>query len=137
MKFDPTIFRTDDPWFIGETRLSYLILNFDQRYPGRAIVVPKAEASDMESLDEDVVGPLMLEVTRIGRHIKNEFKADWMNYASLGNVVAQLHWHLIPRYEGDPNRGAPPWPVREPRTPSDEERRSTIERIRHGLIDLL
>jgi diadenosine tetraphosphate (Ap4A) HIT family hydrolase len=90
----------------------------------------------MESLDQDVVGPLMMEVTHIGRHIKNEFKADRMNYASFGNVVAQLHWHLIPRYEGDPNWGAPPWPVLTPRTPSDEERRSTIERIRNGLVAL-
>jgi diadenosine tetraphosphate (Ap4A) HIT family hydrolase len=136
MKFDPAIFRDDDPWFIGETRLSYLILNFDQCYPGRSILVPKAEASDMESLAADDVGPLMLEVTQIGRHIKNEFKADRMNYASLGNVVAQLHWHLIPRYEADPNWGSPPWPVRDPRTPSEAERRSTIERIRVGLTEL-
>lgn len=136
MKFDPAIFSTDDPWFIGETRLSYVILYFDQRYPGRSILVPKVEAPDMESLNDDDIGPLMQEVTQIGRHIKNEFKADRMNYASLGNVVAQLHWHLIPRYEGDPNWGAPPWPVRDPRTPSDEERRSTVERIRKGLVAL-
>ncbi|MBY3150875.1 HIT family protein [Rhizobium laguerreae] len=130
MKFEQTIFRDDNPWFIGETRLSYLILNFDQSYLGRSILVPKNETPDLESLEEGAVGPLMLEVAQIGRHIKTEFKADRMNYASLGNVVAQLHWHLIPRYEDDLNWGAPPWPVREPRTPSDAERQSSIQRIR-------
>jgi diadenosine tetraphosphate (Ap4A) HIT family hydrolase len=90
----------------------------------------------MESLDPDDVGPLMLEVTHVGRHIKAEFKADRMNYASLGNVVAQLHWHIIPRYEGDSNWGGPPWPVARPRTPSDEERQATIARIKKGLLSL-
>lgn len=45
----------------------------------------------------------MVELALIGRHIKSAFNADRMNYASLGNVVSQLHWHLIPRYEGDAN----------------------------------
>lgn len=66
----------------------------------------------------------------IGRHIKSAFKADRMNYASLGNVVGQLHWHLIPRYEGDANWGGPPWPVANPREPSDLERQETIDLIR-------
>lgn len=56
-----------------------------------------------------------------------------MNYASLGNVVAQLDWHIIPRYEDDGNWGGPPWPVEKPRTPSDDERRATITRIKNGM----
>lgn len=130
MKFEPSIFCTENPWFIGETRLSYLLLNFDQSYRGRTILVPKTEQPDLESMGDVDVGPLMVEVAMIGRHIKSAFKADRMNYASLGNVVGQLHWHLIPRYEGDANWGGPPWPVANPREPSDLERQETIDLIR-------
>jgi diadenosine tetraphosphate (Ap4A) HIT family hydrolase len=133
MEFEQSIFRTDNPWFIGETQLSYLILNFDQTYRGRSILVPKASQTDLESLEDNAVGPLMVEVATIGRLIKGAFKADRMNYASLGNVVGQLHWHLIPRYERDPNWGGPPWPTSTPRDPSVLERQETIELIRAGL----
>jgi diadenosine tetraphosphate (Ap4A) HIT family hydrolase len=34
-----------------------------------------------------------------------------MNIASLGNVVPHLHWHIIPRYRGDPRWGDPIWPT--------------------------
>lgn len=133
MKFEPSIFCHENPWFIGETRLSYLLLNFDQSYRGRTILVPKTEHADLESLEEDTIGPLMVEVAAVGRHIKSAFNADRMNYASLGNVVGRLHWHLIPRYEGDANWGGPPWPVANPREPSGVERGETIDLIRSCL----
>lgn len=133
MKFDQSIFTLEDPWFISETNLSYLLLNFDQTYPGRTILFPKAEKPDLESVADDDIGPLMVEVARVGRIIKEVFDADRMNYASLGNVVGQLHWHIIPRYEVDMNWGAPPWPIAEPREPTEAERQSIIERIRDGL----
>lgn len=34
---------------------------------------------------------------------------DHMNIESLGNVVAHLHWHIIPRYRTDPRWGQPIW----------------------------
>jgi len=32
-----------------------------------------------------------------------------MNVAALGNQMAHLHWHIIPRYESDPRWGGPVW----------------------------
>lgn len=133
MKFDPSIFNLSDPWFIGEMPNSYLVLNFDQSYLGRVILVPKKESPDLESLLTSDVTLLMAEVVYVGRHLKSEFSAARMNYASLGNVVEQLHWHIIPRYTDDANWGGPPWPVVEPREPSDDERVEIIARIRKAL----
>ncbi|MEO8085120.1 MAG: HIT domain-containing protein [Ardenticatenales bacterium] len=36
-------------------------------------------------------------------------RPDHLNVASLGNQVAHLHWHIVPRYDGDPRWGAPIW----------------------------
>jgi diadenosine tetraphosphate (Ap4A) HIT family hydrolase len=46
--------------------------------------------------------PATLAVTRAVR-------PDHVNVAALGNVVPHLHWHVIPRYLGDPRWGAPIW----------------------------
>jgi diadenosine tetraphosphate (Ap4A) HIT family hydrolase len=136
MKFEKSAMSSDNPWLIGQTKLSYLLLNFDQTFLGRLILVPKHEQPDLESVDPVDLGLMMLEVADVGGQIKRAFNADRMNYASLGNVVEQLHWHIIPRYEGDRNWGGPPWPVNEPRHPTDEERNETIARIRNALVYL-
>lgn len=133
MKFDPDIFRHENPWFLGELPHSYLVLNFDQTYPGRVILVPKKESPDLESLHPSDLTLLMAEVVYVGGQLKKEFAAARMNYASLGNVVEQLHWHIIPRYADDPNWGSPPWPVVTPKEPSAEERRAITARIRRAL----
>jgi diadenosine tetraphosphate (Ap4A) HIT family hydrolase len=133
MKFEKSAMSPDNPWFIGQTKLSYLLLNFDQTFLGRLILVPKHEQPDLESVDPVDLGLMMLEVADVGGQIKRAFNADRMNYASLGNVVEQLHWHIIPRYEGDRNWGGPPWPVIATRHPTDEEREQTIARIRTAL----
>ncbi|TLX16142.1 HIT family protein [Rhizobium sp. MHM7A] len=133
MKFDPSIFNLNNPWFIGEMPDSYLVLNFDQSYLGRVILVPKQESPDLESLPARDVALLMAEVVYVGGRLKSEFSAARMNYASLGNVVEQLHWHIIPRYTDDANWGGPPWPVVEPREPSVDERAAIVARVRRAL----
>jgi diadenosine tetraphosphate (Ap4A) HIT family hydrolase len=136
MKFDIAATSSNNPWFIGQTRFSTLLLNFDQTFIGRMILVPNKEWPDLETVDPVDVSQMMLEVAEIGGQVKRAFNADRMNYASLGNVVEQLHWHIIPRYDGDVNWGGPPWPVTAPRNPSNEERQETIARIRAALTCL-
>ena len=41
--------------------------------------------------------------------IMRTVRADHINIESLGNVVPHLHWHIVPRYEGDPRWGLPIW----------------------------
>jgi diadenosine tetraphosphate (Ap4A) HIT family hydrolase len=39
--------------------------------------------------------------------ISSACSPDLMNYASMGNVVPHVHWHLVPRYRTDPRWGFP------------------------------
>jgi len=44
----------------------------------------------------------MLEiVNNISKFIKTEFKIDKLNVAAIGNIVKQLHIHIIGRAESD------------------------------------
>ena len=45
----------------------------------------------------------------LGRAIAAAFRPRKLNYELLGNQVPHLHWHLIPRYESDPNHLRAAW----------------------------
>ncbi len=49
------------------------------------------------------------EMTEVARAIAEAFGPAKMNYEALGNSVAHLHWHLIPRYDNDPHPRGPAW----------------------------
>ena len=52
---------------------------------------------------------LWLETTRLAETLKDAFVADKMNVATLGNVVSQLHMHVIVRRREDQAWPAPVW----------------------------
>ncbi|HVQ12429.1 MAG TPA: SAM-dependent methyltransferase, partial [Vicinamibacterales bacterium] len=64
-------------------------------------------------------------------------KPDHINVESLGNVVPHLHWHIIPRYVGDPMWGAPVWRVPLDSMPDhrlpDDERATLLAQLQKAL----
>ena len=48
--------------------------------------------------------------------LRELLRPDKINLASLGNAVPHLHWHVIPRFRGDPHFPGPIWgpPLRQP-----------------------
>ena len=55
---------------------------------------------------------------RLAAGLKQEFAADKINIGAIGNVVAQLHVHLVARHQGDAAWPAPVWGQSYP--PADE-----------------
>ena len=79
--------------------------------------MPRAHVTDMWSLEAKLAANLMAGVVRVGSAIREALNPDGMNLInSSGSVaeqtVAHLHFHIVPRYEGD--RMSSPWPSREP-----------------------
>ena len=99
----------EDTWLIGDFPLCRLLLSNDSNYPW-FILVPRREGiSELFQLD-DVDQPLMwAETTALARVLKEVFGADKMNVATLGNVVSQLHMHVIVRYQADVAWPGPVW----------------------------
>lgn len=56
----------------------------------------------------------MQAVVLLERFVLQEMKADKVNLATLGNVVAHLHWHVIPRFTDDAHFPAPVWASAKP-----------------------
>ncbi|MFJ2331276.1 HIT family protein [Pseudomonas helleri] len=99
----------EDTWLIGDFPLCRLLLSNDSNYPW-FILVPRREGiSELFQLD-DADQPLMwAETTALAGALKELFTADKMNVATLGNVVSQLHMHVIARYTSDAAWPGPVW----------------------------
>ena len=89
--------------------LCQLRLMNDSRWPW-LILVPQrlgsSEIFDLSPLDQDMLG---LETMMVARALKQVTACTKVNIASIGNIVRQLHVHVIGRDEGDANWPGPVW----------------------------
>lgn len=109
-----------DTLHMGDFPLCRLLLMNDSSYPWFILVPHREEVSELFQLDEAEQRSLWRETTLLAERLKDTFKADKMNVATLGNVVAQLHMHVIVRRRGDAAWPAPVW-GRQPAVPYTEE----------------
>ena len=96
---------------IGDLPLSRVLVIKDANYPWLMLVPRRADASEIIDLDEVEQGQLMTEINRVGRALKDITKCDKLNVAALGNVVPQLHVHIIARRTSDAAWPRPVWGV--------------------------
>ncbi|PIP33387.1 hypothetical protein COX69_00415 [Candidatus Falkowbacteria bacterium CG_4_10_14_0_2_um_filter_48_10] len=80
--------------------------------PGHTIVVPKDHAPDIESVSEEDFAALALAVKKIGRAITEGLGVKGYsvlldNKSAANQHVPHLHFHVVPREEGD---GLGRWP---------------------------
>jgi len=93
---------------IGTLSIATLYLDRNQTYRGHSqLVFDPRHAEGLERLQPDEYTRLMTDLSVAARAISAACRPDLMNYASLGNVVRHVHWHLVPRYRTDPRWGAP------------------------------
>jgi len=120
---------------IGDFPLCRLLLSNDSNYPW-FILVPRREAiSEIFQLDDADQQQLWKETTELSQVLKDSFDADKLNVAALGNVVSQLHMHVIVRKREDAAWPAPVW-GKHPAKPYDSEQVAAIrERLRLILTD--
>lgn len=124
-----------DTLLMGDFPLCRLLLMNDANYPW-FILVPRREAvSELFQLDNADQQALWLETTRLAETLKDAFVADKMNVATLGNVVSQLHMHVIVRRREDAAWPAPVW-GKHPAQPYEPEQIAAVrERLRLVLTE--
>ncbi|WP_371234029.1 HIT family protein [Pseudomonas sp. QE6] len=120
---------------VGDFPLSSLLLMNDSQYPWFILVPRREDVSELFQLDPEDQQQLWREATQLAETLKDTFCADKMNVANLGNVVSQLHVHVIVRRRSDVAWPGPVW-GRHPAVPySAEELARLREKLRMVLGD--
>lgn len=120
---------------IGDFPLCRLLLMNDSNYPWFILVPRREEVSELFQLDADDQRQLWQETTLLAETLKDIFVADKMNVATLGNVVSQLHMHVIVRRREDASWPAPVW-GRHPAQPYNEQQAGqVVDKLRSVLAD--
>jgi diadenosine tetraphosphate (Ap4A) HIT family hydrolase len=98
-----------DSFAVCELGLSTVRLMRDANY-GWLLLVPRvAYANEIADLTPEDRAELMDELVRASRALRETVACDKLNIAALGNVVAQLHIHVIARRHDDPAWPKPVW----------------------------
>jgi len=114
------------------SRIAYL--HDDQFFGGWTFLVLKRHATELWQLEAAERTRLIEEITRVAQALGAAFGAVKMNYELLGNAIAHIHWHLIPRRADDPSPRQPVWTVaHEPRRLAAGEMAERIALIRSHL----
>jgi diadenosine tetraphosphate (Ap4A) HIT family hydrolase len=125
-KFSLHLQLENDTIFITSLELSEVLLMNDSRYPW-IILVPRIEnAVDMTDLSETERAVFVEEINFVADALKKQYQPDRINIAMLGNVVPQLHCHIIARFETDFAWSKPVWGIGDTTTYTTEEHEKTI-----------
>ncbi len=109
----------NDCLVLAESDTSLLLLMNNALVPW-FILVPRTEESELYLLDGAIQSALLNEVNLLAGKIQTVFTVDKLNIAAIGNVVQQLHVHVIGRRRTDYCWPDVVWgrPEREPYTPA-------------------
>lgn len=126
-----------DTHAIGELNLSRLVLFDDARFPWLILVPRIAGARELIDLDEGDRHMLVDEIDAVSRALFDLVNPDKLNVAALGNVVPQLHVHVIARFTGDAAWPQPVWGRGERVRYDESARLARIADVRAALRDRL
>jgi diadenosine tetraphosphate (Ap4A) HIT family hydrolase len=93
----------EDCHWLGRFAVSHVMLHRNAGVPW-FILVPQVDPGVIELHDLDALQRRLLdeELDTVARFTKAEFGARKLNVAAIGNLVPQLHVHVVGRHEGDP-----------------------------------
>lgn len=121
---------------VGRFELCLVRLMNDAQWPWFILVPDRPAIREIHELGEEDQQQLMRESSRLSRALAHAFRPDKLNIAALGNIVPQLHVHLIVRHRGDPAWPAPVWGRLPPRPYAGTESRRIIAVLTSALADI-
>lgn len=123
----------EDTQPVGALALCRVLLMNDSRYPWVVLVPQREGVRELFELSPDDRRLLLDEVSCVAERMAAIFSAEKMNVAALGNVVPQLHVHVIARHRSDAAWPRPVWGAHPPVPYTDSEEATRIEQLRVAL----
>ena len=117
----------DDSTPVIELALCEVRLMDDANHPWLILIPKVADAVEIIDLSPAQRAQMTTEIDTAARALKALFKPDKLNVAALGNLVPQLHVHVIARYQNDIAWPRPVWGAANARPYEPEE---LIARVR-------
>jgi diadenosine tetraphosphate (Ap4A) HIT family hydrolase len=97
-------------WDDGFARV---VLADEPDHPGFCRVILNAHRREMTDLAESERARVMSIVFAVEGLLRELLHPDKVNLASLGNMVAHVHWHVIPRFAGDAHFPGSVWSAKQ------------------------
>ena len=92
---------TEHNFVLGEFDSSVVILMNNKVAPWFVLVPKIAGVSELYELDTAMQVSLINEINHLSAFVKQQFVVDKLNVAAIGNIVKQLHIHIVARTESD------------------------------------
>ncbi|HEX5718291.1 MAG TPA: HIT family protein [Thermoanaerobaculia bacterium] len=103
----PTLAR--DTVEVAHLPLCRVLLMKDRRFPWLILVPEREGVREIHELPAVDRAELIEEIARAGEVLERLFQPDKLNVGALGNVVPQLHVHVVARFATDPAWPGPVW----------------------------
>jgi len=107
-----------DTAVIVDWKLSRVLLMNDKRFPWIVLVPRRADLHEVFDLDQSGRDQLMSEIARAGECLKTWARTrggvDKINVGIIGNLVPQLHIHVVARNKADPAWPGTVWGFGQP-----------------------
>ena len=119
-----------DTFLLTDLPLCRVLLMNDSRYPWLILVPRQNGLREFHDLSREDQSRLMSEITLTTEALQGGHEPDKINVGALGNIVQQLHIHVLGRFESDPAWPGPVWGTGEPATYSKKQADSLIREFR-------
>ena len=121
-----------DTFLVTDLTLCRVLLMNDQRFPWLILVPRRAGLRDFDDVAGAEKPNFHAEIDLASVVLRDAVGAEKMNVAALGNMVPQLHVHVIARFAGDAAWPAPVWGVGQAEPYGDDDKRAFIEKLARG-----
>lgn len=106
-ELDPRLAK--DTVFVANWDLCEVRLMDDAQFPWLVLVPRRAGVSELDDLNEADRTRLMHEIQHAMKTLRAVVKCDKLNVGALGNIVSQLHVHVVARCKDDAAWPGPVW----------------------------
>jgi len=113
--------------------LCRVLLMNDSRYPWLILVPARPNKTEIHDLDPADQALLIAEIDRASRALSGLYAPDKINVGAIGNIVPQLHIHIVARFRADDAWPAPVWGAHPPRPYDAAKLDETLKTLRQAL----
>jgi diadenosine tetraphosphate (Ap4A) HIT family hydrolase len=118
---------------VASARLCQIRLLDDRRFPWLLLVPVLPELREIHELSPADRAQLVEEVAAVSRVLVELVSPTKVNVGALGNLVPQLHVHVVARFEGDAAWPGPVWGSGERVPYAEAERERFVATLRAAL----